>query len=221
MKSFYKSPEHKQEILAIYQEKLDELNIDYETTFVDTRFGKTNVIATGDSANPPLVLVHGSNGCAPIGLEIYPNLAKKYRVYAVDVIGQPTPSAETRPSMKDNSYGKWLNEIMEKLHLENVTLVGFSFGGFVIGKALLDGEARTKEAFLIAPVGIVNGNFLKLIFKVFIPMKRYISSGKIQFLEKFLGAVFSERDPFAIKFLSKVFLNFEMDFSPIPLLKSS
>jgi pimeloyl-ACP methyl ester carboxylesterase len=221
MKPLYKSPVHKKVILKIYQEKLDELNIDYHFKEVMTQFGKTNIVVTGNAENPPLVLVHGSNGCAPIGLEIFPKLAQKYQVFAVDVIAQPNRSSETRPSMKDNSYGKWMNEVMEKMNLKGVTMVGFSFGGLIIWKTLVENESRIKEAFLICPAGIVNGNPLKAIFKVFIPMKRYMWTKKIKFVERFLSALFTERDEFAVKFLSKVFLDFEMDFSPIPTIKEN
>ena len=221
MKSLYKSLEHKKAILEIYQEKLDELNVDYRFEEVETEFGITNIVVTGNANNPPLVLVHGSNGCAPIGLEIFPKLAQKYHVFAVDVIAQPNRSSETRPSMKDNSYGKWMNEVMEKMDLTGVTIVGFSFGGLIIWKTLAENEARIKEAFLICPAGIVNGNPLKAIFNVFIPMKRYMWTKKPKFVERFLSALFTERDEFAVKYLSKVFLNFEMDFSPIPTIKES
>ena len=221
MKSLYKSPSHKKAILDIYQEKLDELNIDYRYEEVMTAFGETNIIVTGNAENPPLVLVHGSNGCAPIGLEIFPKLAQKFQVFAVDVIAQPNRSSETRPSMKDASYGKWMNEVMEKLNLTGVTMVGFSFGGLVIWKTLITDETRIKEAFLICPAGIVNGNPLKAIFNVFIPMKRYMWSKNPKFVERFLSALFTERDEFAVKFLSKVFLDFEMDFSPIPTIAAS
>ncbi len=221
MESLYKSPIHKKAILEIYQEKLDELNIDYHYKEVMTQFGETNIVVTGDVKNPPLVLVHGSNGCAPIGLEIFPKLTQKYQVFAVDVIAQPNRSAETRPSMKDNSYGKWMNEVMEKMNLTEVTIVGFSFGGLIIWKTLVENESRIKEAFLICPAGIVNGNPLKAIFNVFIPMKRYMWTKKVKFVEGFLNALFTERDEFAVKFLSKVFLDFKMDFSPIPTIKES
>ena len=216
--SLYSSPEAKQRILNIYQEKLDELAIDYRYESVPTTFGDTNVVVTGDAANPPLVLIHGSNGCAPIALDIYPNFRKRYQVFAVDVIAQPNRSAETRPTMKDDSYGQWMNEVLEKLKLQEVTIVGFSFGGFVIMKQLVFDESRIKKAFLICPVGIVNGNPLKLIWNVFIPMRRYMSNGKEKHLDDFLNTTFSDPDPFAKKFLPEVLKHFEMDFSPLPTL---
>lgn len=221
MKSLYKSEEAKKQIHKVYHDKLLELNIDYEFLKIDTFLGSTNIIKTGNSDNPPLILIHGSNGCAPIALELFPNLSSKYCIYAVDVVAQPNLSSETRPSMKDNSYGKWMNEIINQLQIKDVTLLGFSFGGFVIWKTLIEDESKIKESYLLAPVGIVNGNPFKLIFKMFLPMRMYMSSKKPKHLEKFLGSVFSERDEFAVNFLSKVFQNFDMDFNQIPLIKKA
>ena len=216
MTSLYKTPESKREILTLYQTKLESLNIDYTEQDVDTQFGSSHVIITGDASKPPLILVHGSNGCAPIALDVYPNLAKNYQVFAVDVIAQPNKSAETRPSMKDSSYGIWMNEVIAALGLNDVTMVGFSLGGFIICKTLLEDESKIKQAYLIAPVGIVSGNPLRAMLEMFLPMKRFIRSGKQRDLDRVIDALFSERDDFVEPFLASVLPNFDLDFTPIP-----
>jgi pimeloyl-ACP methyl ester carboxylesterase len=221
MLSLFKSAAGKDEILSLYDKKLRELNIDYQYKIIDTSYGETNVIITGAPENPPLMIVHGSNGCAPISLETYPNLSTHFQVFAIDVLAQPNKSAQTRLSMKDDSYGKWMNEIIDKLAINNVVLVGFSFGGLIILKTLLHNEVKIKEVFLAAPAYIVNGNPLKALFKVFIPMKRYMMTKKIKFVEQFLSDVFTERDEFAIAYLSKVFLHFKMDFTPVPVISKA
>lgn len=214
----FKSKKGKDEILQLYDKKLNSLNLDFEHLTVQTSFGKTNIIVTGDQRNPPIILVHGSNGCAPIALETYANLHKTYRVYAVDVLAQPNKSDETRLSMNDESYGKWMNEIIADLKIESVAMAGFSFGGLIILKTLEYDESNIKEVYLSAPAYIVNGNPLKAIFKVFIPMKRYMKTKKVKYVEKFLSHLFTDRDEFAIEFLSKVFLEFEMDFTSVPVI---
>lgn len=214
----FKSKKGKKEILRLYDQKLESLNLDFEYLTVQTSFGKTNIIATGDPENPPIIIVHGSNGCAPIALETYANLHKTYRVFAVDVLAQPNKSAETQLSMKDDSYGRWMNQIITSLDKNSVTLAGFSFGGLIILKTLENNESRVKEVYLSAPAYIVNGNPFKAIFKVFIPIKRYMKTKKIKYVERFLSHLFTNRDEFAIEFLSKVFLEFEMDFTPVPVI---
>jgi pimeloyl-ACP methyl ester carboxylesterase len=220
MHSFYSSPKEKEAILALYQDKLDELAIIYELKKIETTFGDTNIIITGNKENPPLVLLHGSNGCAPVAIEALLGLEQHFRIYAIDVLGQPNMSAEERPSMKDDTYGKWMYEILTRLNLWNAILVGISFGGFISWKALNFDQRRIGKAFLIVPAGIVEGNPLKAIWKVFLPMKLYMWRKKEKYVHRFLNALFTDRDEFAIQFLSKVFLHFEMDFSPIPLIKT-
>ncbi|MFL0352630.1 alpha/beta fold hydrolase [Xanthomarina sp. GH4-25] len=218
MESLYKSETGKREILNLYNQKLKDLNINYQNHEIETAFGKTNVIVTGDATKPPILVVHGSNGCAPIALEAYSGLESHFQVFAVDVLAQPNKSAETRLSMKNEDYGKWLHEVIDILELKNVTLAGFSFGGLVILKALEFKDANINEVFLTAPAYIVNGNPLQALFKVFIPMKRFMKSKKTKYVERFLKEVFTEKDDFALQFLSTVFLHFKMDFTPVPLI---
>ena len=47
MESLFKAKVGKDEILSLYNQKLNELNIDFEYIQVETSFGKTNIIATG------------------------------------------------------------------------------------------------------------------------------------------------------------------------------
>ena len=221
MKSLFQSKQGKKEILSLYDEKLKSLEIEFEYLTINTSFGNTNIITAGNPLNPPIMLVHGSNGCAPIALETYSNLHKSYRVYAIDVLAQPNKSAETRLSMKDDSYGKWVIELIEKLKIDKVSMAGFSFGGLIILKTLEYDESKISEVFLSSPAYIVNGNPLKALFKIFIPMKQYIKSKNTKYIEKFLAELFTTRDEFAYKYLSKVFVEFEMDFTPVPIIKAN
>lgn len=221
METLFKSEQGKREIIELYERKLNELNIVYTSKIVNTSLGKTNIIITGNPSNPPLMLIHGSNGCAPVALETCPHLSKHFQVFAIDVLAQPNKSAETRLSMKDNSYGKWMHELIDTLNLNQVTLSGFSFGGLVILKTLEESCKNIKHAFLVCPSYIVNGNPLMALWKVFIPMKRFMRSKNPKFIEKFSEALFTERDAFAIEYLTKVFTHFNMDFSPLPVISKT
>ncbi|WP_299099954.1 alpha/beta fold hydrolase [uncultured Winogradskyella sp.] len=215
---FFKSEEGKTEILELYNQKLQELNIIYTEECIDTQFGKTNVIITGNAQLPPLVLIHGTGGCAPLILESFSDLSKHYRVFAVDVLAQPNKSDEHRLDIKSLDYGHWLLEVIIKLGLKNVTLVGFSFGGLISLKALEFSQIPIKEVFLIAPVYIVNGNPFVNLWKLFIPLKKFIKSNDKKQITKVMNVLFSEYDVFAFNFLSRSFQNCNMDFSPLPII---
>ncbi|TDS16680.1 pimeloyl-ACP methyl ester carboxylesterase [Maribacter caenipelagi] len=218
---FFKSKEGKEKILFLYNQKLNKLNIEYSEKLIETKFGVTNVIITGDTKNPPLVLIHGTGGCAPQILDSFPNLASKYCVYAIDVLAQPNKSAENRLDMKSLDYGKWLIEVIIKLRLKDVTLVGFSFGGFISLKALEFNETPIRRVFLIAPVYMVNGNPLVGLFKMFLPLKKFIRTNNQKHIKKVMNVLFSEYDDFALEFMSTTFQHCNMDFSPLPLLSKN
>ncbi|MEO1514224.1 MAG: alpha/beta fold hydrolase [Bacteroidota bacterium] len=221
MKSLFKTDEGRKEILALYDQKLRELKIDFEYLSINSSFGYTNIIASGDPTAPPMIILHGANGCAPVALETYPNLNKVYRVYAIDLLAQPNKSEGKRLSMKDDSYGRWINEIIDKLELDNVSMAGFSLGGLAILKTLEFDESKIKEVFLSAPAYIANGNPLKALFRVFIPMRRFIRTQRRKHVERFLAELFTDRDEFALTFLSKVIVHFSMDFNSVPIIRQS
>lgn len=220
MASLFKTEQGKTEILRLYDEKLASLNIAYESFVLPTKYGHTHLIKAGNPSKPPLIVIHGSNGCAPVGLETYRDLLNDFSVYAVDVLAQPNKSAETRLSMKDNSYGEWMNEIIDQLELKNVYLAGFSFGGLVILKTLQYNEENIEQVFLSAPAYIVNGNPIKALFRFFIPMKRFMKRKQPKHLHQFLDAAFTQKDEFAYNYLSQVFQHFIMDFTPVPVIKT-
>jgi pimeloyl-ACP methyl ester carboxylesterase len=211
----YTSEQGKAAIHAVYQQKLEGLNIEYTTTLVHTAFGETNVLVTGNPEHPPLVLVHGANGCAPVALDVYPRLREHFRVYAVDVVGEPNRSSDRTMSKKHREYGRWLVEVLDGLDLQDVKLVGFSLGGLCIWQALAEDARRVQAAYMVAPAGVVAGNPFKGIFQLFLPMRRYIKRQDPKALEQVLGNLFTDEDPFARQFLGTVLQHFKMDFSPI------
>lgn len=220
MNSFYDSLQAKKEIERLYDLKLEELPMAYEMLRVETSFGNTNIILTGEEGKPPLVLLHGSNACAPIALEAMVGLLDEFRVYAIDVVGQPNLSSEIRPSMENEEYGQWMFEILTRLSLWEVTLVGISFGGFISWKTLVFDERRIAKTVLIVPAGIVNGKSLIMLWQVYLPIILYKRNKKKKHVNRFLSRLFTEPNSFAFAFLSKVLLHFEMDFSRIPLIKA-
>lgn len=214
----FKTKEGRNQIFNLYDEKLRSLDLEIRELVLDTSYGHTNIIVSGSEKKPPMILVHGVNGNAAIALETYSQLVQSYQVFAVDVIAQPNKSAGNRLSMEDLSYGKWMNEVVDLLELNEFSMAGFSFGGLVILKTLLHNEERVKDVYLSAPAYIVNGNPIRTLVKMFLPMRRYIKTQNTAFSTKILDRLFSDHDEFTEKYLSKVLLDFEMDFSPMPVI---
>ena len=60
--SIYKSPEYKAKLMTIYDAKLAQWPVPYESVFVNTSYGKIHVIVSGPENAPPVLLIHAS-GC--------------------------------------------------------------------------------------------------------------------------------------------------------------
>lgn len=207
------------EIESLYRQKLDGLSLPYELMTIETSFCDTNIVITGTEENPPLVLIHGNFGCAPSAIEAMVELVAHFRIYAVDIPGQPNLSAKCEFNMKDNSYGEWMYEILSRLGVYNATLVGISRGGFIALKTLIFDEKRIARTFLITPAGIVNGNPLQLFLRVILPLQRYRTTENSKYLSCFLEEIYSEQNEFSKAFLSNALLHFNVDLSRAPLIR--
>ena len=59
---------------------------------IPTRFGMTHVVTSGPKDAPPLVLLHGMSMTLTMWSANVADFSKEYRVYTVDVMGQPGKS---------------------------------------------------------------------------------------------------------------------------------
>jgi pimeloyl-ACP methyl ester carboxylesterase len=130
----------------------------YEKLDVDTSFGRTRLLAAGHEKKhlKPLLFVPGARTCgifwdANNHLHL---LGDKYRIYLLDVIGQPSLSDGNCPKVKDESYGVWLDEVCEKINFEKGVFIGASFGGLLIFKLAAVAPERIEKAVLMNPVGL-------------------------------------------------------------------
>lgn len=220
MHSYFKNTESKKEIIDLYFQKLQSLKIDYEFLTVETSYGNSNIIITGHSNNPPLVLVHGENSCAPMALESLTGLENKFRIYAIDVLGQPNLSDEVRLDKKSDDYGKWMYEIISRLTIYNFYLVGISFGGFISLKFLAYDDTRISKAFLIKPTGIIKVNILKQLTNIMLPLKTYLFRKNKRCLKKYLKHIEVSEKSTRSKYLMKLLLNYRMNYATAPLISA-
>jgi len=90
--SAFKTPEGEAAFLAAYDAAMKSWPVPYEETDVPTPFGMTHVVVSGPKDAPPLVLLHGYWATSTMWAPNIADFSKDYRVYAVDVMGQPSKS---------------------------------------------------------------------------------------------------------------------------------
>jgi pimeloyl-ACP methyl ester carboxylesterase len=141
--------------LAAYDAAMKSWPVPYEEIDVPTRFGTTHVIASGPKAAPPLVLLHGYMATSTMWSLNIADFSKDYRVYAIDVMGQPSKSIPAEPIRGRADFAGWLTATLDGLHLGRVSLVGMSFGGWIaLGYAVAAPE-RVQRVVLLSVGGFV------------------------------------------------------------------
>ncbi|MGC9312080.1 MAG: alpha/beta fold hydrolase [Sediminispirochaetaceae bacterium] len=153
--SVYKSEKGKNAVREAVQEIYRQCPVPAESLWLDTEdFGPTHVLTAGDPAAPPLVLLHGSASNSASWFGYLSSWSKVFRIYAVDIPGQPGLSGEERPGVSDGASVRWLEELVEKLGLEYFHICGQSLGGCV---GLQYAACRTdhlRSLALISPSGL-------------------------------------------------------------------
>lgn len=154
-KPIYRTPEGEKEVLALYESILDRWLEPHEQMTIPTRHGDTFVIASGDPSLPPLVLLHGAGTNSAVWAGDVPEYSQHYQVYAVDLVGEAGKSAPNRPDWNSPAYAEWLDDVLNALEADRVTLVGISQGSWTALKFAVAQPQRVEKLALICPGGII------------------------------------------------------------------
>ncbi len=140
--------------MDLYDGALARWPVAYQTQYVPTRHGDTFVIASGVFDAPPLLLLHGAGSNSAIWLGDVAEYASRYRVYAVDLLGEAGKSAPNRPPWESAAYAEWLEDVLDGLDVEQAVLVGISQGGWTILKFAVAQPQRAAQLVLMCPGGV-------------------------------------------------------------------
>jgi pimeloyl-ACP methyl ester carboxylesterase len=151
--SAFKTPEGEAAYLAAYDAAIELWPVPYEETEIPTRFGMTHVVITGPKDAPPLVLLHGYFATLTMWSPNVADFSKDYRVYAIDVMGQPGKSIPDpdEPIRDAADFIAWLSATLNGLNLDRISLVGMSFGGWLALHFAMAEPARVRKLALLSP----------------------------------------------------------------------
>jgi pimeloyl-ACP methyl ester carboxylesterase len=156
MDSIYRSPEAEARLMAIYDDKLEQWPVPYESVYVDTLYGKVHTIVSGPEDAPPLLLLHASGMSASSWVYNMEFLNQYYRTYAIDNIGEAGRSVlndrATFPVDGESLCNLYV-EIADKLGVGQAYVVGASNGGFIATNYALYAPERVKKLALLGPMG--------------------------------------------------------------------
>ncbi len=151
----FKSQQAKEAYLTYYDEKAKQWPVASENKYVTTSFGQTFVRISVSKNFPPLILLPGDSVTSLSWMPLIENLSKDYRTYALDHIYDIGRSIYTRPMKKPEDFVQWLDELFIALELDNINLMGYSYGGWQASLYALSHPERLNKLILLAPAATV------------------------------------------------------------------
>jgi pimeloyl-ACP methyl ester carboxylesterase len=184
--SAFKTPEGEAAYLAAYDAAMKLWPVPYEEVDIPSRFGMTHVVACGPKDAPPLVLLHGYMATSTMWSPNVADFSKDYRVYAIDVMGQPGKSLPKEPVRNAADYAAWLTASLDGLHVDRISLVGMSYGAWLALNFAVAAPERVQRLVLLSPGGgfipVARQFSLRGMLMVFVPTRFTVN-----FLMRWLG----------------------------------
>ena len=178
----FKSEKAKEAYLAYYDEHAQRWPIPSDPRLVATSFGDTFVRVGGPGDATPLVLLPGDSENSLAWIPVIEALSVSHRTYALDHIYDIGRSVYSRAMRHPDDFVRWLDELFIALELDDLDLMGHSYGGWQAGLYALAHPERLRSLVLLAPASTVLrprlGLLVRAMLYYFIPArsvaKRYL-----------------------------------------------
>jgi pimeloyl-ACP methyl ester carboxylesterase len=175
-RSIYKSAEIESKLMGIYDARLEQWPVPYESIFLDTTYGKVHTIVSGPEEAPPALLLHASGLSAWSWLYNVGELNKNYRTFAVDTIGDAGKSVLNdldKYPRDGQALSAFYLEISDKLGIDSAFVVGASQGGFIGTNIALYAPERVKKLVLLGPMGYAGTErtVVRIVLATLLPFK--------------------------------------------------
>ena len=151
----FKSAEARRRYLAAYDE-LRALSPRPDVVHdVPTKFGTVRVYQHGPDGGVPVVLIHGFFLTSAMWWDQVAGLTSNFTVYAMDMLGQPGASIQSRTMFTPAESARCIDAVLEGLGLRDVHLVGHSYGGCLATHTAARAPGRLATLTLVDPASTV------------------------------------------------------------------
>ncbi len=154
MSAVFRSAAAGEAVGAAYRRVLDAWPVPHQEFRLPTREGETFVVACGAEDAPPLILLHGAQANAASWMFDSIAWSQGFRVYAIDMIGEPGFSAPSRPDLNSGAQALWLDDVLAGLGVTRAAFIGLSLGGWLALDHATRRPAHVERLALLCPAGI-------------------------------------------------------------------
>ncbi|HEV7976918.1 alpha/beta hydrolase [Amycolatopsis sp.] len=155
--SQFKNPASRERYFEAYETAMAQCPAPDAVHNVETRFGTTRVYRFGQGDAPPIVLLPGLSCTSACWAPLLPALAARHPVYTVDTLGEPGASVQTAPLTDVADEVSWLADVLERLGLTGIHLVGGSAGGWHATNYAIHRPDRLASVTLLEPTTVTAG----------------------------------------------------------------
>lgn len=168
VKPVYKTRDGREAVEHFYRNLLKRLPAPpFDQLYIPTGAGRTHVLKFGRPSAPPLVMLHGTASNSASWLGCISEFADRFRVYCVDIPGEPGLSEPVRFTLASARPCQWLNEVINALNIECPGFVTMSLGSWFALNFAIQHPERVGALSMITAAGIVPASksaVLKLAF---------------------------------------------------------
>jgi len=169
----YRDEAAKKTAYASYDRAMTLWPVPYEEVWVETAYGKSHVVISGEAGKKPLYLLPGLFADATMWYANIGELSKACRVYCLDYIncgGKSEPSDKKVAKVED--YAAWLGQVMDFFGHSKTALGGLSYGGWLTLALAREMPERISAAIMLDPSesfvrmdgGIIRKGFWNFVF---------------------------------------------------------
>jgi pimeloyl-ACP methyl ester carboxylesterase len=147
----FKTLEGQAEYSAAYDDSLKLWPVPYTSRCISTPYGQTHVITCGPENAFSLVLLHGGYASSTMWFANIADFNAKFRVYAIDTIGEPGKSIPGQPNASREASAEWLEQVFDQLGIQRAHVIGLSRGGWLALNLALHAPERVERVVLLSP----------------------------------------------------------------------
>ena len=218
MNRIYRTAEGERLVRERYLAFLKHWPVPHQQFRIPTSQGETFVVASGPEGASPLLLLHGGAGNAAMWMAEVRAFAARFRVYAIDMIGEPGLSAPSRPALASDAHAVWLDDVLRFLSLDRVSIAGVSLGGWLAVDYATRRPQRVQRLAVLCPGGIGRQK-IGIVFATLV-LRMCGAWGKRKLLERILGRPPADPPPAArafIDFVNLIYRHFRTRMVKLPV----
>lgn len=162
----FTSEEGKKDFQNAYHEAMSLLPEPVDTKNIKTEYGIVRVYYFTKEENKhkePMMLLPGRAASTPMWESNLEGLISERPVYTVDLLGEPGMSIQTKAIENQKDQAKWLNEVIIKLGLEKVHIMGVSIGGWTAMNLVRFFPDHIASVSLLDPVMVFEPISFKMV----------------------------------------------------------